>query len=230
MGSMGDTCSIQTAPCGQDKIDRCVRGCATGAIHELDAKALLNHSLLTASRNNDVEGIRAALKQKAYLETRQPFICDHGLGKCEEAHRPRQKKERPTGLTPLMYVAQGGSIKCTQLLLEAKANVNAMDEEGLRPLHFAAGAGEMSICELLLQWGAERGAMDDQGRRAARHVPFDSFTTRHDRQQWERILREPLEAESVEAVQRSHGSSTPDLTQAYYPATSSDEDGFSRGA
>jgi ankyrin repeat protein len=39
------------------------------------------------------------------------------------------------GSTPLHYAAQGGHVECVNLLLKAKANINAINNAGDTPLH-----------------------------------------------------------------------------------------------
>lgn len=87
-----------------------------------------------------------------------------------------------------MYSAQYGSEPCTLLLLEARAHVNARDEDGLRPLHFGAASASFEVCEILLSHGAEWDVLDDDGRRPIDHVPQGFVVTKAERLRWEARL------------------------------------------
>ncbi|HLN62441.1 MAG TPA: ankyrin repeat domain-containing protein [Symbiobacteriaceae bacterium] len=57
--------------------------------------------------------------------------------------------------TALHAALAGGAWEAARLLVEAGANVHAVDSEGLVPLHNAAFAGHIPSAELLLAHGAE---------------------------------------------------------------------------
>merc|ERR1712007_313614 len=105
------------------------------------------------------------------------------------------------GLTPLMYAAQNGNLATTTLLLEAKALVNASDEDGLRPLHFAATSGEISVCELLLNHGAVLNAADEDGQLAYDLIPEECLKACAERKRWEALMGPQNETQAREAVQ-----------------------------
>jgi ankyrin repeat protein len=50
-----------------------------------------------------------------------------------------------------------------QLLLDAGADANAVQQDGFRALHTAAQHGNRAMCELLLAYGADRYAQTTQG-------------------------------------------------------------------
>jgi ankyrin repeat protein len=52
------------------------------------------------------------------------------------------------------------------LLIEAGADVNAVQQAGFTPLHAAAMTGQLELAKLLLDRGADRGAKTDDGRTA----------------------------------------------------------------
>ncbi|CAG5123838.1 unnamed protein product, partial [Candidula unifasciata] len=56
--------------------------------------------------------------------------------------------------TPLHCAAAKGNTGIVEILLKAKANVNAEDEENWSPLHFAANTGHKKIVEILVRAGA----------------------------------------------------------------------------
>jgi ankyrin repeat protein len=72
------------------------------------------------------------------------------------------------GQTPL-HRAASNDLEITRLLLEARANVNAMREDGFRPLHMAAHAECLEIATLLIEKGADADALD-LGGEAALHL------------------------------------------------------------
>merc|ERR1711862_633162 len=84
-----------------------------------------------------------------------------------------QEDNIATGLTPLMYAVKGGFPECVQVLLNAKADVNAVDESLVRPLHFAAACAELDIARRLLKAGADANAHDWDLRNALSYLPQD---------------------------------------------------------
>ncbi len=66
------------------------------------------------------------------------------------------------GTTP-MHLAAGGDESIAQLLLAAKADVNAPDGKGLTPLHRATAAGSEGLVKLLLAAKANVNAQDEHG-------------------------------------------------------------------
>merc|ERR1712187_893603 len=107
-----------------------------------------NQKLLAASRDNDVEGIRRAVEDGAYLETRRPFVMrpkPPSSGFDPIGNAGKKRKTPKEGLTPLMYAAQNGSIEAARLLLDARAQIGARDEEGVQPLHLAAGTASYDV-------------------------------------------------------------------------------------
>merc|ERR1712187_318282 len=104
-----------------------------------------------------------ALGEKAFLEARRPFVVTPETS-AGSAVSQVQHNTRGTGLTPLMHASKGGYLSAMEMLICAKANIEAQDEDGLRPIHFAAMSGELDAVSLLLKAGAEANAEDDDGR------------------------------------------------------------------
>ncbi len=67
------------------------------------------------------------------------------------------------GMTALHYAAFGGNKELAEILLSAKANVNACDMGGMTPLHWAAQNRNADVAKILLSHGAEVNALDKQG-------------------------------------------------------------------
>lgn len=165
-----------------------------------DSPALTNHKLLKAASEGNVEKIARMLERSGYIETRRPFV----MTPESAATHDGALTTRGTGLTPLMYAAQGGYDLACLALLEAGACVNAEDEDGLRPLHFGAFSGNDATCSVLLEGGAEPNALDDEGRLAIEHVP--DISSRYDRRRWEILLRTPMPDRSKTEACRSSGA------------------------
>jgi len=184
-------------------------GCSSISMAEKDSKGMLNHRLLVASRDNDLNGMQQALEQGAYVETRRPFVMrpkpPTSVGSLLEASGKRKKAPRE-GLTPLMYVVQNGAVAGAQLLLQARAQVMACDEDRLTPLHFAATSGVLEVCSMLLNHGADKGALDDDGRRAADYVPQECMATRAERERWEALLGARTEPDAPCAAMAVHAT------------------------
>lgn len=195
---MGANCTVEQNPAVKVVIQSAptaMSACATVSVADKDSKGMTNHRLLVAARDNDVEGIRKAISQGAYLETRRPFVmrpkppAGSSSEMCDVS--TKRKKAPKQGLTPLMYCVQNGSLAGTRLLLEAKAQVQARDEDGLRPLHFAALAGELEVSRELLEYGADRDAVDEEGRRAIDVLAADCRKSKAERLEWEAVLGRP---------------------------------------
>jgi len=202
---MGANCQCERQPGGKVVIMAAAKppnlgsSCSQVTMADKDSKGMLNHRLLVACRDNDLEALQTTLKEGAYLETRRPFVMrpkpPTSVGSLMEA--PGKKRKAPReGLTPLMYAVQNGSVAGTKMLIEARALVNARDEDGLRPLHLAAGSGVTEVCSLLLSNGADQQVLDDDGRRAIDYVPESCLKTKAERLEWEAILG-PISTEST---------------------------------
>jgi len=159
-----------------------------------NSTALTNHKLLKAARDGDTEGIMKMLGKGAYIETRRPFVMTpESVSTSDSAI-----VTRGTGMTPLMYAAQGGYEQACSLLLEKGACANSQDEDGTRPLHFAASSGNkrgtgdcaggnprsLEACKSLLAGGAEPDARDDDGLKAIDHVSRSELSTPAERRLW----------------------------------------------
>mmetsp|Transcript_72081 Transcript_72081/g.172029 ORF Transcript_72081/g.172029 Transcript_72081/m.172029 type:complete len:210 (-) Transcript_72081:107-736(-) len=144
-----------------------------------------NHQLLTAARNGDVETIKALVQNGANLETRRPF--------CISPQAPvdgRQGRES-LGMTPLMLSAQGGYLEATRILINAKADVNAEEEDGLRPLHFAAKAANYEVCKALLEADACPNIPCDSGSTPEQYALVECRTPRTKRT-WQELFAEHM--------------------------------------
>eukprot|EP00440_Ansanella_granifera_P032978 gb/GFBE01035776.1/.p1 GENE.gb/GFBE01035776.1/~~gb/GFBE01035776.1/.p1 ORF type:complete len:241 (+),score=55.03 gb/GFBE01035776.1/:1-723(+) len=193
---MGASCNCEKGPSEKvvvQAISATASCCSNIQNAKEDSKGMVNQKLLAACRDNDIGGLKMALEEGAYLETRRPFIMrpkpPSGMGGFLDGGANGKRRKGPKeGLTPLMYAAQNGSVAATHLLLEAKAQVHARDEDGLRPLHFAATSGVLEVCKMLLERGGDCNAMDDDGRRPIDFVPSTSLEKEADQAHWEALL------------------------------------------
>eukprot|EP00931_Biecheleriopsis_adriatica_P026820 TRINITY_DN16254_c0_g1_i3.p1 TRINITY_DN16254_c0_g1~~TRINITY_DN16254_c0_g1_i3.p1 ORF type:complete len:368 (-),score=101.14 TRINITY_DN16254_c0_g1_i3:21-1124(-) len=196
---MGASCNCEKGPSEKGVIHATSSCCSNIQNAKEDSKGMVNQRLLAACRDNNIGALKLVLEEAPYLETRRPFIMrpkpPSGLGGLNDAGLNGKRRKGPKeGLTPLMYSSQNGSVAGTHLLLEAKAQVMARDEDGLRPLHFAATSGVLEVCKMLLLNGADSNAMDDEGRRAIDYVPRGSLRTEAEREAWEALLGPQLAA------------------------------------
>merc|ERR1711920_916238 len=105
---------------------------------------MADHELLQYAMKGNLKGVVNALERGAMVEARRPL-----------AMRPREELDTPLdaldngmeGMTALMFASQGGSTAIVQRLLEAKAHINAVEEEEWSALHFAAQEGRLEVCQ-----------------------------------------------------------------------------------
>eukprot|EP00929_Paragymnodinium_shiwhaense_P118796 TRINITY_DN90700_c0_g1_i1.p1 TRINITY_DN90700_c0_g1~~TRINITY_DN90700_c0_g1_i1.p1 ORF type:complete len:328 (+),score=61.37 TRINITY_DN90700_c0_g1_i1:60-1043(+) len=145
------TCDALRPP----SMSNCSTDCSMGSSSPTAPET--NHRLLKAAREGDVDAARAALQAGAYTETRRPF----GIRMLQNGPR---NTGHDVGLTPLMYASQGGRLRIVQMLLDSKAEVNALEEDGLTALHFAAASNEFDIARVLVARGADVNIADDSGK------------------------------------------------------------------
>ena len=159
------------------------------------ARRLLQHlgwavDVFWASIMGDIDGLRELLAEDgSRVEAGTPD--DHVLG---------------AGLCPLHLAAQGGHLDAMRLLLEADADVNAVDARGYTPLHFAICYGPKQFFDplpdlsettqdigvyhlltdvprFLIDQGADLGARESEQNRTALELarsPFEDETDRGD--------------------------------------------------
>lgn len=154
-----------------------------------NSQAMLNHELLKAARDGNVEGVRKALARGGFVESRRPFVMTPENSMHGNKPGPKNVGKRDAGLSSVMYAAQGGYCRVMELLIDAGADVNAQDEDGLTPLHFAASSGCAEACRMLINAGADPDAIDDDGMTPFDHVPRYLLTSRSQRLAWEATLK-----------------------------------------
>jgi ankyrin repeat protein len=90
---------------------------------------------------------------------------------------PLSASGRGPGYTPLHLAAREGHEAAIRQLLDAGADVNAVDKmtednsvpDGWTPLHLAAPAGKTKAAKLLLDKGADANATDENGKLTPLH-------------------------------------------------------------
>lgn len=174
------------AVCTDDNVD-CQRPLGVNA-PEIAGQSLVDWRLLKACRGGDNQAVKDAIKEGAFLETRRPIRMVWGTMDRDEIEKPKPSKNRGKGFTPVMCAAQDGYLEIVRTLLEAKASVNAEDEDGIRPLHLAAQSGSLEVCEALLKAGACISALDDAQRDALEYVPTNVMKDKFAAKRWKLLL------------------------------------------
>jgi uncharacterized protein len=77
---------------------------------------------------------------------------------------PREKWLPLGGLTALEFAARDGCTECIPVLLDARADINAVDQDGITPLLSATINGHYDSAVLLLEKGADPNIADRTGR------------------------------------------------------------------
>lgn len=89
----------------------------------------------------------------------------HGVGIVRSGWPERGAQDAtPGGLTPLHYAARDGRLESTQMLIAAKAGVNAPEANGITPLLMAITNDQMELARFLMDHGADVNAADFWGR------------------------------------------------------------------
>jgi ankyrin repeat protein len=78
------------------------------------------------------------------------------------------------GRPPLVSAILGNSVALVGLLLESKADVNAIDEHGWTPLHFASEEVLPQMASLLLSKNADPNVRDDEGNTPLHRAVFSA--------------------------------------------------------
>merc|ERR1719189_2304053 len=149
---------LEAWPALEEEVKNAFHYASRGGTRISDA-VMLNYELLQQARLGNVEGVHAALKKGAWPETRRPLVMN------PQQPQLSYEDEEPyeVGMTPLMFSAQTGSTKCIEMLVSAKAKVNAVEEDGWSALHFAAKEGHLEACRTLLRHRADHQMKNSDG-------------------------------------------------------------------
>mmetsp|Transcript_8637 Transcript_8637/g.16346 ORF Transcript_8637/g.16346 Transcript_8637/m.16346 type:complete len:212 (-) Transcript_8637:130-765(-) len=162
---------------------------------QLPAACMLNARLLRGAQDGDPVVVREALDAGAFTETRQPMRIrpgSHGGSDGNHGRGDGTRSRTMAGLTPLMHAAGGGHLSCVIALLEARARVDAEDEDGATPLHFAAASGDIDVFKAMLLAGADGSVQDSDERRVLEYLPEDIQLDSTKFPKWEAALRDEL--------------------------------------
>ncbi|XP_038716395.1 ankyrin-1 isoform X1 [Tripterygium wilfordii] len=80
-------------------------------------------------------------------------------------HQANPNAATEDDVTPLLSAVAAGSLACSNLLVQAGANVNII-AGGATPLHIATDNGNLELINCLLKAGADPNAMDEVGEKA----------------------------------------------------------------
>merc|ERR1712194_434666 len=101
-----------------------------------------------------------ALARGANVETRRPLAI---ILEPHDTNSWEVTGDGITGMTALMYAAQGGCQQIVRKLLLCGAHVNAIEEDGFSALHFAVLEGHAEVCQTLLHGGAKLDMANHEG-------------------------------------------------------------------
>merc|ERR1712167_487806 len=81
-----------------------------------------------------------------------------------------------SGFTPLMYASLEGHVEAVRILLDARANIEAQEEDGMRALHCAALQENLGACQLLVERRADPQSKDHEQKTPLEYLPvFNEF-------------------------------------------------------
>merc|ERR1719336_2526023 len=168
--------------------EHCGDACRHSYAESVSHASMLGQQLLSASRDGDLVTVRVCLASGTDVDVRQPLKL-LTMDRYDQGERIRQ-----AGFTPLMYAVQAGNMRIVQALLDARARVNAKDEDGTTPVHLAAASGELGILNILIQAGARTETLDEDGKGVLDYLPEEIQCDAMVVRRW----REKLEAAAAE--------------------------------
>jgi uncharacterized protein len=151
-------------------------------------------ALMTAARTGAVEAVKVLLAQGADVNAKESWhgetalmwavaqkhaavareLIAHGADvnahsavnnwERQQSAEPREKWLPLGGLTPLEFAARHGCVNCIPVLVEAGADVNAVDQDGISALLSAIINGHYDAAVLLVEKGANPNLADRTGR------------------------------------------------------------------
>eukprot|EP00295_Goniomonas_pacifica_P007333 CAMPEP_0175838020 /NCGR_PEP_ID=MMETSP0107_2-20121207/18008_1 /TAXON_ID=195067 ORGANISM="Goniomonas pacifica, Strain CCMP1869" /NCGR_SAMPLE_ID=MMETSP0107_2 /ASSEMBLY_ACC=CAM_ASM_000203 /LENGTH=262 /DNA_ID=CAMNT_0017151563 /DNA_START=166 /DNA_END=954 /DNA_ORIENTATION=+ len=99
-----------------------------------------------------------ALGYAAFIGNRADVICLLAIRANVNA------KNKDSQQTPLHRSTASGHARVSRMLVRAKANVHALDNEGRTPLHWSADNGRASVSQMLIRAHADVHATDNEGK------------------------------------------------------------------
>ncbi|CAG8521990.1 6256_t:CDS:2 [Diversispora eburnea] len=122
------------------------------------SSSLLFHRTLRPRISKHHDLTRTKIKTALELELKEERLREAAglINFLSTSPQPDINNSDEKGRTPLHFACAGGHYKCVQILIERKANVNAIaDVAGNRPLHLAVISNKMECVIALLEAGAK---------------------------------------------------------------------------
>lgn len=153
-------------------------------------------ALMTAARTGNVATVKVLLDRGAEVNARESWHGETALMYATVEHHPevmqlliergadvnarsnvnqweRQTTAEPRekwlplgGLSPLLFAAREGCLRCAEVLIEAGADINVQDPHGVSAPVMAIINGHFDVAGLLIDRGADPNLADDTGRTA----------------------------------------------------------------
>jgi ankyrin repeat protein len=142
------------------------------------AEPALGHTVLMwAVRENHPALVKLLIERGASVEARTRIGAkpaarppgagggSHGVGIVRSGVPPQgEQQPAPGGMTPLLFAARDGLLAAADVLIAAKADLNAADPNGMTPLMMAITNNQLAVAQLLVDKGADLRAADWWGR------------------------------------------------------------------
>jgi ankyrin repeat protein len=119
-------------------------------------------ALMWAAAEGHAEMVEFLVSQKAELDVRAKST-DWDT---QISSEPRVQYRPTGGLTPLLYAARAGCLRCVQAIAGAGANLDKPNPDGMTPMIVALDNGAPTIAQYLLDRGANPHVWDWWGRTA----------------------------------------------------------------
>jgi len=118
--------------------------------------------LMWAAAEGHAEMVEFLVAQKAELDVRAKST-DWDT---QISSEPRVQYRPTGGLTPLLYAARAGCLRCVVSIVGAGADVNKPNPDGMTPMIMALDNGAPAVAQFLLEHGANPNTWDWWGRTA----------------------------------------------------------------
>jgi ankyrin repeat protein len=153
-------------------------------------------ALMTASRTGNPEAVKVLLDHGAMVDAKESWhgetalmwaaaeghpeamrvLIEHGANvnirsnqnqwARQTTSEPREKWLPLGDLSPLMFASRQGCLECAKILVDAKANINAVDPDGISVTLLAIINGHYDFAAFLVDQGADVTLADKTGRTA----------------------------------------------------------------
>jgi len=117
-------------------------------------------ALMLAAANGQPEMMRLLVKHGADIDARSKV---HDWER-QVSGEPRAQYRPRGGLTPLLFAARQGCLRCVEVLVEAGADIDMTDPEGITPLLMAIDNIRFDVADYLIDHGASIDKWDWFGR------------------------------------------------------------------